>query len=152
MDFAIDFRLRFPPKNNQKCFENRSRRVPGASRMAPGGLRESSRHASVISVRFCALKVIWGLEVLATLGLKVAPGRSPKIDQKSTFCEKGHAMEGIFLDFCRVCCFSRFFLRFRLDFEWKIAVFSNAVSSRSCLLYTSPSPRDATLSRMPSSA
>ena len=25
-------------------------------------------------------------------------------------------------------------------------------SSRSCLLYTSPSPRDATLSRMPSSA
>ena len=26
------------------------------------------------------------------------------------------------------------------------------LSSRSCLLYTSPSPRDATLSRMPSSA
>ena len=31
---------------------------------------------------------------------------------------------------------------FDLRFEWKIA----------CLLYTSPSPRDATLSRMPSSA
>ena len=29
---------------------------------------------------------------------------------------------------------------------------SHGVSSRSCLLYTSPSPRDATLSRMPSSA
>ena len=86
----------------ENSFENRFRRVLGASRMAPGGLRESSRHASVISVRFCALKVIWGLEVLATLGLKVASGRSPKIDQKSIFCEKGHAKEGIFVDFCRV--------------------------------------------------
>ena len=30
--------------------------------------------------------------------------------------------------------------------------FNSGVWSRSCLLYTSPSPRDATLSRMPSSA
>ena len=29
---------------------------------------------------------------------------------------------------------------------------SGATSAQSCLLYTSPSPRDATLSRMPSSA
>ena len=36
----------------------------------------------------------------------------------------------------------------------KFIAFSNvdAVKFRSCLLYTSPSPRDATLSRMPSSA
>ena len=32
------------------------------------------------------------------------------------------------------------------------AAFSRKQSNRSCLLYTSPSPRDATLSRMPSSA
>ena len=30
--------------------------------------------------------------------------------------------------------------------------FNKALKDRSCLLYTSPSPRDATLSRMPSSA
>ena len=77
--------------------------------MAPGGLRESSRHASVISVRFCALKVIWGLMVLAALGLKVASGRTPKIDQKSTFCEKRDAEEGIFYRFLpRVMFFSIF--------------------------------------------
>ena len=36
----------------------------------------------------------------------------------------------------------------------EIQIHSNAISSRDrvCLLYTSPSPRDATLSRMPSSA
>ena len=34
----------------------------------------------------------------------------------------------------------------------KIDVFVNTVSIGDCLLYTSPSPRDATLSRMPSSA
>ena len=32
------------------------------------------------------------------------------------------------------------------NFKWSYKVFNN------CLLYTSPSPRDATLSRMPSSA
>ena len=31
-------------------------------------------------------------------------------------------------------------------------VFANNAKYRNCLLYTSPSPRDATLSRMPSSA
>ena len=31
-------------------------------------------------------------------------------------------------------------------------IFSDFVPTESCLLYTSPSPRDATLSRMPSSA
>ena len=31
-------------------------------------------------------------------------------------------------------------------------VLRDAVTSKICLLYTSPSPRDATLSRMPSSA
>ena len=33
-----------------------------------------------------------------------------------------------------------------------VAHFSTSMSTESCLLYTSPSPRDATLSRMPSSA
>ena len=33
-----------------------------------------------------------------------------------------------------------------------LAVGENCNSSKTCLLYTSPSPRDATLSRMPSSA
>ena len=41
--------------------------------------------------------------------------------------------------------------------EWaerkKIQIFvTEKIQSNSCLLYTSPSPRDATLSRMPSSA
>ena len=101
----------------ENSFENRFRRVLGASRMAPGGLRESSRHASVISARFCGQKCRRTFVILATFGLKVASGRSPKIDQKSTFCQKRGAEEGIFVEFCRVCCFSRFFLRFRLDFE-----------------------------------
>ena len=33
-----------------------------------------------------------------------------------------------------------------------LAFFAGAYGYKSCLLYTSPSPRDATLSRMPSSA
>ena len=33
-----------------------------------------------------------------------------------------------------------------------IAAFSETIETDHCLLYTSPSPRDATLSRMPSSA
>ena len=37
--------------------------------------------------------------------------------------------------------------------EWKdIKIIFDATSAKACLLYTSPSPRDATLSRMPSSA
>ena len=86
----------------ENSFENRFRRVLGASRMAPGGLRESSRHASVISARCCVKKVPRGKQNLATFGLKVAPGRS----RKSTFCEKRDAEESIFIDFCRACCFS----------------------------------------------
>ena len=40
-----------------------------------------------------------------------------------------------------------------IDFESKIIVKPNAPELfKNCLLYTSPSPRDATLSRMPSSA
>ena len=34
----------------------------------------------------------------------------------------------------------------------KRIISSNALKNKACLLYTSPSPRDATLSRMPSSA
>ena len=34
----------------------------------------------------------------------------------------------------------------------RIALMGPSGSGKSCLLYTSPSPRDATLSRMPSSA
>ena len=44
-----------------------------------------------------------------------------------------------------------FNLRFQLA-TGKIENPSRLKSLRSCLLYTSPSPRDATLSRMPSSA
>ena len=41
----------------------------------------------------------------------------------------------------------------RVDFEGEIAVvIGEPVRNVGCLLYTSPSPRDATLSRMPSSA
>ena len=39
--------------------------------------------------------------------------------------------------------------------SWMVDLIEQKISSRSinsCLLYTSPSPRDATLSRMPSSA
>merc|ERR1712078_752137 len=77
-----------------------------------GGLRESSRHASVISVRFCGQKCRRTFVILATFGLKVASGRSPKIDQKSTFCEKRGAEEGIFVEFCACAVF----LDFSFDF------------------------------------
>ena len=42
----------------------------------------------------------------------------------------------------------------RIDLKTSNLVYPNFmnVSNTSCLLYTSPSPRDATLSRMPSSA
>ena len=40
--------------------------------------------------------------------------------------------------------------------KWGYCLLKNAIpldlNNRACLLYTSPSPRDATLSRMPSSA
>ena len=36
--------------------------------------------------------------------------------------------------------------------EWTIEVVGNKYRTHSCLLYTSPSPRDGLLSRMPSSA
>ena len=47
-----------------------------------------------------------------------------------------------------------FLLLKRLDFHqgWLIAYAWNPLVIKDCLLYTSPSPRDATLSRMPSSA
>ena len=44
------------------------------------------------------------------------------------------------------------FLRESLISVFGDKVIINGVLNRSCLLYTSPSPRDATLSRMPSSA
>ena len=41
---------------------------------------------------------------------------------------------------------------FKLDNGLTVMVVENTKLPRACLLYTSPSPRDATLSRMPSSA
>ena len=43
-------------------------------------------------------------------------------------------------------------LRDRVDLVERVADSKGVVLSKDCLLYTSPSPRDATLSRMPSSA
>ena len=40
-------------------------------------------------------------------------------------------------------------IRFALDGRYEFAIIAIIIA---CLLYTSPSPRDATLSRMPSSA
>ena len=39
-----------------------------------------------------------------------------------------------------------------LNNQWKVDSIESGRSVYTCLLYTSPSPRDATLSRMPSSA
>ena len=39
-----------------------------------------------------------------------------------------------------------------LDEVWIASLFYGQATASACLLYTSPSPRDATLSRMPSSA
>ena len=39
-----------------------------------------------------------------------------------------------------------------LSNSWNIDLFKYSLENNNCLLYTSPSPRDATLSRMPSSA
>ena len=86
----------------ENSFENQFRRVPRASRIAPGGLWDSTQHTSVISARFCDAKVPTILELFGIFGLKVAPGLTPKITRKSTFCEKRDAEEGIFVDFCRV--------------------------------------------------
>ena len=36
--------------------------------------------------------------------------------------------------------------------EWDIAAIKERMKGKTCLLYTSPSPRDGLLSRMPSSA
>ena len=38
------------------------------------------------------------------------------------------------------------------ELDWSLSALFDAMTALSCLLYTSPSPRDATLSRMPSSA
>ena len=43
-------------------------------------------------------------------------------------------------------------IRIGRDLGNDISGFINALTKEGCLLYTSPSPRDATLSRMPSSA
>ena len=43
-------------------------------------------------------------------------------------------------------------LAYQLEVNSKLKSRSLAIIDNSCLLYTSPSPRDATLSRMPSSA
>ena len=43
-------------------------------------------------------------------------------------------------------------IRAGLRGEQQVAFFLNQAYGKDCLLYTSPSPRDATLSRMPSSA
>ena len=67
--------------------------------MRQGGLRDTSRHASVISAHFCDLKVLSVIVVLATLGLKVPPGRSPKIGWKSIFCQKTWSEDRFFADF-----------------------------------------------------
>ena len=40
----------------ENSLENRFRRVPRASRIAPGGLRDSTQHTSVISAQICDLK------------------------------------------------------------------------------------------------
>ena len=42
--------------------------------------------------------------------------------------------------------------RIEIDDARALAIMDKMVKQRRCLLYTSPSPRDATLSRMPSSA
>ena len=52
-----------------------------------------------------------------------------------------------FLETMRNCSFEQ-----DLSFDRLTRNLSAIESSRTCLLYTSPSPRDATLSRMPSSA
>jgi len=91
--------------------------------MAPGDLQNSSRHASVISVRFCVLKVPTAEVLFGTFGPKMAPGRSPKITKKSTLCQKWGAEESVFVDFCCARRFSRFFVRFWLDLIQKSMFF-----------------------------
>ena len=46
----------------------------------------------------------------------------------------------------------KFIERARSEWVREIGVDQRAMKAQGCLLYTSPSPRDATLSRMPSSA
>ena len=86
----------------ENSFENRFRRVLGASRMAPGGLRESSRHASVISARFCDPKGQPRETEFSHFWPQSGARPEPENHRKSTFCEKRGAKEGIFVDFCRV--------------------------------------------------
>ena len=73
--------------------ENRPGGSRKGSRMTPGGLRETLRHASVTSARSCSLTVLCVIVVLTTFGLILRPGRNPKIHRKLTFCERGGAEE-----------------------------------------------------------
>ena len=49
-------------------------------------------------------------------------------------------------------CIKRLIQKGHLKYGSKHMVLKAPLDSKGCLLYTSPSPRDATLSRMPSSA
>ena len=111
--------------------------------MRQGGLPDTSRHASAISAHFCNLTVLSVIVVLATLGLKVPPSRSPKIAWKSIFCQKTRSEERFFADACRDRRFSRIFIGFRLNFELKIDVFSNASSSCSTCFFRNGDPHDS---------
>ena len=114
-DFAIDFRSRFLPPSKKKLgnsCENRFRRVPGASRMASGGLRDSSRHASVSSAWFYAPKVPRIFVFLPLLGSKWRPAGTLKSPENQFFAKKGAPRRACLLIFAA----SAVFLDFPLDF------------------------------------
>ena len=143
MDFAINFCSRLSLKNNRKfvrkplsegapSLQNRSGRPPGQ-------LSAHFRHQRAFLWPKSADRP-WGFwHFWAQSGARPDPENHPKID----LLRKRGAKEGIFLDFCRVHRFSRFCLRFRLDFKWKIDVFSNAVSSRSVCFFRNGDPHDS---------
>ena len=67
-------------------------------------------------------------------------------DNLGAFFHNLSRINTILIDFCR-----DIWTYISMDY-FKQKVVKNEVGSSACLLYTSPSPRDATLSRMPSSA
>ena len=107
----------------ENSFENRFGSVLRASRMPSGGLRESSRHASVISVLFCGHKVNFPFVIVATLGLKVAPGRSRKSTENRLFAKMGAPRSAFVTIVVASADFLDFFLRFCFYFGVNIDVF-----------------------------
>ena len=109
------------------------------------------------SGRYTADLTLTGMLTARFLYADVAHGRITKLDT-----EAARAIPGVFavitaadvpeVRYSYGIADRTLFARDTVRFHGEVVAAVAAVSAEVCLLYTSPSPRDATLSRMPSSA